>query len=150
MIFDIFEFLTVAATGLLSGALLAEACVLVPYWRKMPISDFLSLHHTMATSLFRFYAPLTIAGTTIPILMAAISLVVGRSSYLWLLCGICAVSLLLFYFMFFKAANESFATGKDQDAANETLSTWAKLHMVRTAISITGFFSATLGIAIGN
>jgi len=142
------EFLTVAATGLLAGALLTEACVLVPYWQKMPPAEFLSLHHTMSTSLFRYFAPLTIMGTSIPIVTGVVALLAGmKNSALYCISALCAITLLVFYFGFFKNANQSFVTEQVPEKAERTLATWSRLHNIRTAFSIVGFFAAVAAIA---
>ena len=139
----IFEFATVVMTGLLAGALLTEAFILVPYWKKMPSSEFLRLHHTMSPSLFRYYAPLTIAGTMLPIITATLYFtLVATNGTWWLISGLCAISLLAFYFGFFKNANQSFATNNDPKIAQATLNKWASLHNVRTAIAVVGFVAS--------
>jgi hypothetical protein len=136
-------FLTVIATGLLAGALLTEACVLVPYWKGMPTSEFLRLHHTMSSSLFRYFAPLTIAGTTLPIAYSAITLCTNTGSNpASLICGACGIGLLAFYFGFFRKANLSFATEDNPRAAATTLARWAKLHAMRSGVAGVGFIAS--------
>ena len=140
---DIFEFATVVMTGLLAGALLTEAFILVPYWKKMPSDEFLRLHHTMSPSLFRYYAPLTVAGSALPIITSSLyfNLYGGNWSW-WFMSGFCAISLLGFYFGFFKNANLAFATGKDPKIAQAILEKWALLHNMRTVIAVVGFVAS--------
>ncbi|MEM1230565.1 MAG: hypothetical protein AAGI15_08520 [Pseudomonadota bacterium] len=142
-----FELLTVVSAGLLAGALLAEAGVLVPYWRRMPIAEFLRLHHTMASSLFRFYAPLTIAGTMLPIIAGGLSLGQAEPGLLWPLSALCAGGLLLFYLLFFRQANASFATETDLDRGQATLARWAALHAARTLVAVAGFVFAVIAFS---
>ena len=62
--------LDLAAVGLLgtlSGALLAEGIVLVPYWRALQPAEFTDLHHGFAPRLYRFFAPLTALAVTVAI-----------------------------------------------------------------------------------
>ena len=129
---EIFEFATVVMTGLLAGALLTEAFILVPYWKKMPSDEFLRLHHTMSPSLFRYYAPLTVAGSALPILTSILYFnLQGSDGSWWLVSCFCAISLLGFYFGFFKNANLAFATNKDSKIARAILEKWAFLHKQR-------------------
>lgn len=78
---DILEFGTVIMTGLLAGALLTEAFILVPYWKKMPSIEFLRLHQTMSPSLFRYYVPLTVAGSAFPIITTILYFNIEGSSW---------------------------------------------------------------------
>ncbi|MFT5571307.1 MAG: hypothetical protein ACI9FR_000221 [Cryomorphaceae bacterium] len=139
----LFEFATVVMTGLLAGALLTEAFILVPYWKKMPPDEFLRLHHTMSPSLFRYYAPLTVAGSALPIITSSLYLnLYGANWSWWFMSGFCAIALLGFYFGFFKNANLAFATGKDPEIAQAILEKWALLHNMRTVIAAVGFVAS--------
>ncbi len=140
------EFITIMATGLLAGALLTEACILVPYWQKMPAKTFLRLHHKMAPSLFRYFAPLTVIGTLLPIITFILVYSASETSWpAWLLSATCAVCLLSFYLLFFRQANNRFSTTTDPEIAAKTLAAWAKVHMIRTFIAIVGFSAAIWG-----
>lgn len=139
------ELIAVLAAGLLSGALLTEAFVLVPYWKRLPPEEFLRLHPTLAPSLFGFFAPLTIAGTLLPLVACLVLFTLARVSFWWALSGLSALAILGLYFAFFRGANLQFAQTKDASRAATTLGTWARLHNLRTVIAILGFASATLG-----
>jgi hypothetical protein len=146
---EIIGFATVIMTGLLAGALLTEAFILVPYWKKMPSDEFLRLHHTMSSSLFRYYAPLTVAGSALPII--ALITYVSLTGFIWswwYVSCFCACSLLGFYFAFFKNANLAFATNKDPDVARSILEKWAFLHNLRTAVAVFGFVAALTAYAV--
>lgn len=135
--------LTVIGTGLLAGALLTEACVLVPYWKNMSPGEFLRLHHTMSSSLFRYFAPLTIAGTSLPILCSATTFLMKTGhDPASLIQGACGVGILIFYFGFFRNANLSFANQDNPTKAARTLGIWARLHLMRTGVAIVGFIAA--------
>ncbi len=112
MVFEALQFISVAVIGLLIGSLLTEAMVLVPYWRKMKPQEFLSLHGAMGPSLYRYFAPLTVAGTIIPMITGIYSLALTPSS-LSLSASVAVLTGLMLgiYFIYFKAANESFETG---------------------------------------
>ena len=66
-------FLAVTAMGLTAGAVLAEAMVLVPYWRSMPPAAFLAWYRQHGELLFRFYAPLEIAAALLVVAAASAS-----------------------------------------------------------------------------
>ncbi len=51
--------LSTMALGLFTGSLLTEGMILVPYWKRMPASEFIKLHGTLGPQLFRYFAPLT-------------------------------------------------------------------------------------------
>ena len=133
------------ATGLLAGGLLTEARILVPYWRQMPTEDFLKLHHTMAPSLYRFFAPLTVMGTISPILTCIFVSTPNRFvESAWFISAVSAVLLLGFYLFFFRSANNTFSKTTDVDVAKPILEKWASMHTIRTWIACVSFVSAIL------
>ncbi len=140
--------LTCLAAGLLAGALLTEDRILVPYWRSMPPDQFLALHHTLGPALYRYFAPLTIAGTLLPLLALGYTLFHDQyGHHYWLKSAICALILLGLYFGFFRRANASFASGDDPNVAQVTLAQWARLHTLRTIVATIGFVCTILGYA---
>lgn len=142
-----FEMLAVTASGLLAGALVTEACILVPYWKTMSPEDFLRLHPTLAPLLFRFYAPLTIAGTILPLAVCALHWAFEPTALLpWSLSAACGIGLIGFYFGFFQAANRQFEQGTSPNEASMVLSKWAKMHQARTVVAVLGSIFAALGL----
>ncbi|MEM7098761.1 MAG: hypothetical protein AAF541_10925 [Pseudomonadota bacterium] len=143
------EIATVVAAGLLAGSLLTEARVLVIYWQQMEVSEFSRLHPQLAPILFRFFAPLTILGTALPITTALTAISVGRpATPFWLFSAACALALLAFYFMFFKAANKQFAQNRDPAQTVLTLSRWKQMHNCRTTIALAGFIASIWALKI--
>ena len=108
MIFEALQFISVAVIGLLIGSLLTEAMVLVPYWRKMKAEEFLRLHNAMGPSLYRYFAPLTVLGTIIPIITGIYSLVLTPSSVgLSVVVALLTATMFGIYFIYFKIILES-------------------------------------------
>ena len=143
----ILEILSTLALGLLVGSLLTEAMILVPYWRKMEPKEFLRLHGTMGPSLYRYFAPLTIAGTMIPMITGFISFV-GHKFVINLSVVVALLTSLMFviYFIYFKSANKSFETGSiDIEQISEELKRWASWHWLRVVIGLLAF---TLSIIV--
>lgn len=141
--------LSIFASGLLAGALLTEAMVLVPFWRKLAPGEFLTRHGDMAPLLFRFYAPLTVLGTSLPIITMLIALLFNDSSQvLWIGSGSIAIALLSIYFVYFKSANARFESGKLEDSELETeLVRWAYWHNFRTNLACIGFLLSLIALA---
>jgi len=141
MLLEALQTISVAVIGLLTGSLLTEAMILVPYWRKMEPADFLRLHGTMGPSLYRYFAPLTVAGTMIPIVTGVYSMVltpysVDLSAMVALLAGM----MFFTYFVYFKAANESFETGSvGVEKVPDELRRWAAWHWLRVVIGLIAF-----------
>jgi len=141
MLLEALQAISVAVMGLLTGSLLTEAMILVPYWRKMEPAEFLRLHGTMGPSLYRYFAPLTVAGTMIPIITGVYSMVltpssVGLSAMVALLAGMMFCT----YFVYFKGANESFETGSiGVERVSDELRRWAAWHWLRVVIGLTAF-----------
>jgi len=138
--FELLSLCSCIFTGLFAGALLTEAGILVPYWRKMAPGEFLALHHTMAPSLQQFFTPLTILGALLPTITLVAGWLSGTTPNLyWWVSATLAASALAFYFGFFKSANQRFADGKDPAEAKTTLAQWARWHNLRTLFAILAF-----------
>ena len=141
MIFETLQIISVAVIGLLVGSLLTEAMILVPYWRKMKSEEFLRLHGTMGPSLYRYFAPLTIAGTVTPIITGIYSVILTPSSFsLSAVVAVLAGMMFCIYFIYFKAANESFETGSvGVEVIPDELERWAAWHWLRVVIGLIAF-----------
>ncbi len=100
MIYKIFLILSTATLGVFLGTQLAEAVLIVPYWKNMSADDFFAFYKLYGERLHQFYAPLTIASTILPIATFVVSLV-GKSKtdlLLWLM----TASSILFFATFFR------------------------------------------------
>lgn len=142
----------VVALGISAGALVTEGEVLVPYWRSLPPSEFLSWYRDNAELLFNFFGPAEIVAAVLAIaaaLMFAIKRLQGLS---WLiLAAALAIAVLLAFPIYFKDVNASFASGTIavNDVARE-LERWATWHWSRTVLALAAFISAVLGIQPGS
>ena len=145
-----FAVLATTASGLLAGALVTEACVLVPYWKKMEPEQFQRLHSTLSPLLFRFYAPLTVAGTVLPVTVCGMLWATGGDAIgMWTVSAACAIGLLAFYFGFFRQANIQFANSQSPEQSGESLNRWATMHQLRTIVAVLGFVFAGLALTEG-
>ena len=147
-IFQSLQFVTTLASGIFTGALLTEAFVLVPFWRKMDAADFLSRHASMGPSLFRFFAPLTVAGSMLPPLTWLLATVThSPTQTYWAISGLIGLAMLAIYFAYFDKANASFkdASIEESALANE-LARWAFWHNFRTGLAVIGFSTALLAL----
>jgi hypothetical protein len=140
---EILGALAAISLGIFAGAQLAEACVLVPFWRRLSATEFFSLHHAMGPILFRFFAPVT----AVAVLLALASAFFTPDN-LWSVSG-AALSLmaLVMFFAYFKSANAAFAERSitDEELHGE-LARWAKWHLVRTTIVIGAFTSSIIAL----
>ncbi|PHS13282.1 MAG: hypothetical protein COA86_17390 [Kangiella sp.] len=140
-ILAILEISSTLALGLLVGSLLTEAMILVPYWRKMEPKEFLRLHGTMGPSLYRYFAPLTIAGTMLPMITGVISFVAHNFTLNASVVVALLTSLMfIIYFIYFKSANKSFESCSiDIEKISEELKRWASWHWLRVVIGLIAF-----------
>jgi hypothetical protein len=107
----IFLLLSAAVLGVFLGAQIAEACLFIPIWKKMSADDFFEQHHSVRPLLLRFFAPLTIAATVIPLIAVLLHWIINpnQSPFMWVM----GVSTLLFfstYFLYFKMLIRNFLT----------------------------------------
>lgn len=141
--------LSAGALGILGGALLAEGFLLVPYWRTLPPAEFFALHPSYGPRLFRFFAPLTIAGPILSVLAAMLPLSgTGCLRGFSVLAALLACSMVGMYFFFFSGVNALFAARqiRDEDLA-ATLKRWAIWHGWRVVIALLAFGCSLLAIA---
>jgi len=148
MIIEVLQLISSLALGLLVGSLLAEAMILVPYWRSMEPKEFLSLHSTLGPRLFLYFAPLTILATILPVLAAVVPVILGATfHWLSLVPAIITLLMLAIYMSYFKGANDSFKTGSvGVEGLSEELTKWAKWHWVRVVLGIVAFLTSLLVI----
>lgn len=130
---DIFYAISAGILGIFTGAQIAEGILFIPYWKSLTPKMFFLLHKTYGPKIYRFFAPLTIAATLIPIGTAIYSLAINSHGKLFsALMGVFTLLFFATYFMYFKKANKSFeeATLTDEELPVE-LEKWDKWHWAR-------------------
>jgi hypothetical protein len=138
--------LTVLVLGLFAGSLLTEAFLLVPYFRSIKFDDFYRLHDDFGPRLYRYYAPLTIAATVLPLVSAAAITLVDptKSSLSWLAAAL-SFAIMTTYFLYFRRANLSFAEKRLSETELELeLTRWSGVHNFRTVLAISAFVVSIL------
>jgi len=141
----------VVAVGLSAGAMLAEAAVLVPYWRSLEAAAFLAWYAANAARLFDFFAPLEIAGAGLGVVAAGLYGFRRRSGAVLLaLSALLAVGVLVPFPLYFRDVNASFeaATIEHGQVAAE-LARWAWWHWLRTALGTGAFVTGLLAVWAG-
>jgi Domain of unknown function (DUF1772) len=130
--------------GLFSGSLLTEAFVLVPFWRTLRPDAFFAFHHDFGNRLFRYFAPLTIAATALPVLLALWNEGVNLSANISAVASLVTLS---FFPLYFRKANQAFHERQvsNEDLPNQ-LKIWARVHAIRTVVALMAFCSALFAI----
>jgi len=137
--------------GITLGAIVAEAALLVPYWKSLPPDAFLRWYRENADRLLRFFGPLEVAATLLTV-VAAVShrLSTGGFSLLLVSSSVALVVALAMFPAYFKRANASFAAGTiAPDLVAAELHRWERWHWVRIAVVATAFL-ATLSAVGGD
>lgn len=140
--------LTTLVLGLFAGSLLTEALLLVPYFRSLSFEEFNRLHHEFGPRLYRYYAPLTISATLVPLATAAATLLdyPRINLFAWLAAALVLV-ILATYVFYFRAANLAFAERRlDEPALAKELTRWASVHTFRTALALCAFIASVLAV----
>ena len=150
---ELSNILLLSSTGVLGvflGAQIAEACLFVPIWKKMNPDDFFEQHKSVGPLIYRFFAPITIAATVIPLVTVAVNLFFNAEQLILTL--ILGVSTLIFfstYFLYFKEANQKFS---DRSLTNEELPSelakWESWHWFRIVFEAIAFLSALIMLLI--
>lgn len=135
--------------GVFLGAQIAEAYLLVPYWKALPADEFFELHKVYGSKIHQFFAPLTITATLLPL----ITVVYGIANHFHdpLLLGLMGISTIAFfstYFLYFEKANNSFV---DRALCDEELSLeldrWGAWHWGRIFFELIAFVCALVLLA---
>jgi hypothetical protein len=135
----------VITLGLSAGAMLAEATLLVPYWRSLPASDFLRWFAENEPRLTAFYGPLEVAAAVLALVAGgACALRRHRGSRPLALAAFLAVGVLAMYPLYFEDVNASFVAGTiDAAAVASELARWSAWQWVRVATGIAAFVVAS-------
>jgi hypothetical protein len=143
---EICTLLATIALGLTAGALLAEALVLVPFWRSVPPTSFLSWYKINARRLYNFFAPLEVSTAALTVSAAILhGLTASTGNGLRYTAAILMVTVLAVFPIYFQRANASFADGSIAvERVAEELCRWGTWHWARTGIAIAAFACALL------
>ena len=135
------------ATGLSAGALLAEACVLVPMWRRQESAAFLSWYGAHAALLLRFFGPLEVVAAATSAVAAALAVGIGAAGgVLACLAATGNVLVLASFPLYFRNANARFASGDmSAEDVRRSLAAWSAWHWGRTAVAILAFSLSVCG-----
>ena len=130
--------------GLLTGSLLLEGLVLVPFWKKLKPREFFSFHPIFGQQLFRYFAPLTVLAVIFPIISAFWS---GGSNIGLNISAGTSLILLSFFPFYSKGANDAFSNGQvSAEELPQRLAQWQKVHALRMVVSVAAFGSALVGV----
>jgi hypothetical protein len=145
---ELFTVSTALVLGLFAGSLLTEALLLVPYFRALKLDEFYRLHDDFGPRLYRYFAPLTICATILPLLSAAgIMLADPRNgTFAWSAAALCLV-IISTYLFYFRRANQAFAEKVlSQADLRLELARWAVIHTLRTVLAIGAFAASILAV----
>lgn len=133
--------LSTGCLGIFLGTQLAEACLIVPYWKKLSPDKFFDFYSSYGHKLHKFYAPLTIVATLSTLCTVTLFLLKGSEELVVLLViGSATLTFFSTYFMFFKNANKRFS---DKSISNSDLPSelirWGNWHWARVAFESIAF-----------
>ena len=136
----------VLVLGTSAGALLAEATVLVPYWRSLEPQAFRDWYEANGALLLRFFGPLEIVALAVPLAALAAAWSAGGSVRTGLAVAVAgSVAVLVTFPLYFKAANESFTDASiDVSALPAELERWAVWHWVRVVLAFAAFAASVV------
>ena len=141
MTLKIILLLSTGTLGIFLGTQLAEAALLVPYWKSISPDEFFAFYKAYGNKLHQFYSPLTIAATLLSVSTLVWCLLTKQKidSLMW---AMVVFTLLFFssYFVYFKEANLSFT---ERTITNELLpyklTEWANWHWGRVSCETVAF-----------
>lgn len=134
-------FLAAIALGLSAGALVAEAAVLVPFWRGMKPAAFYEWYRTHASLLLAFFGPLEVVAAVLAVVAAAANGVAAAPNrILFFMAAALALAVLATFPIYFRDVNARFAAGSiPHDRLPYELATWARWHQGRTIAAVGAF-----------
>lgn len=141
MILKTLLILSTGTLGVFMGTQLAEAALIVPYWKGLSPDDFFDFYKNYGKKLHQFYSPLTIVSTLLP--LTTIAFCVFTKQKIDPLMWLTLVFTLLFfssYFVYFKEANLSFTERSFSDELlSNKLNEWANWHWGRVICELAAF-----------
>jgi len=140
--------LATLALGLSAGALVAEAGILVPYWRSLRAQEFLAWYRQHASLLFRFFGSMEVVSTALVVVATVSCWLTGHPGKALVTASAALAFLVLAAFpIYFQKVNASFAEGTiDPGAVATELRRWSNWHGVRTLLAIGAFLLAALAL----
>ena len=140
--------IAIVALGLTAGALLAEACVLVPFWRGERPEAFLDWYRRHAALLVRFFGPLEVASVALIGIAAGLAWWTHAPGRVQLyVSAALTLAVLASFPLYFGAANARFADGTlPPTGVADALKQWATWHWVRTLAGIAAFALAVASL----
>lgn len=146
MISAILLLLSSIVLGIFLGAQITEAILLVPNWKALKADDFFKFYQNYGQKIHRFFAPLTIVATVLPLLTITYQLA-NRSENigLYALMGLSTVAFFSTYFLYFKQANTSFMERElsSKELPHE-LKRWGHWHWSRIGLEFITFVCSLL------
>jgi hypothetical protein len=138
--------LSAAILGIFLGTQIAEACLFVPIWKEMDADDFFEQHQSVGPLIYRFFAPLTVAATVIPLITVLLSLIrdPAQNELIWVM-GVSTLAFFSTYSLYFKKANQKFS---DRSLSNDELPVelqkWANWHWTRIGFETIAFLCSII------
>ena len=148
MILEATTLLSSAVLGIFLGSQLVEALLFLPFWKAMTADAFFDFYKRYGRGIHRFYAPLTILATILPVVSTLIyfsSPTDQQTSVLYLVLGVSAVAFFSTFFLYFKSANRKFSQRaiSDNDLAAE-LRMWGNWHWGRIYLEAIALISTLI------
>jgi hypothetical protein len=138
--------LAVLVLGVMAGALLTEALVLVPHWRSLSPDAFFAWYAANGDRLFDFYGPLEMAA----LLFVAAAAVANRrrpGGRPFVAAAVLAFVILGTFFVYFGDVNASFAARTiEPSRLPDELARWSRWHWARTLIGVAAFATSVVGL----
>lgn len=135
------QLLSSLSLGIFVGAQLTEAVLFVPYWKSLPADDFFDFYRNYGRKIHRFFAPLTIVATVVPLFTVVYSFVrQDGNQALFGLMGLFTLSFFSTYFLYFKKANRRFFDRSlSETALRNELKKWGQWHWLRVGFELLAF-----------
>jgi len=144
--------LSVGILGIFVGTQIAEGALFVPYWKNLHTAEFFELHKTYGPKIYKFFAPITIGATFIPVVAAIYSVVTNAEGQVASI--VTAALCLMFFFtypLYFKKANKSFADASLSEAElPKELIKWGKWHWARVYMELAAFAGSIVALLQAN
>jgi hypothetical protein len=140
----VLTFLAAAMLGVVVGALLTEALVLLPFWRSLTARSFFEWYRGHGDLLLRFFGPLEVLAALLVAFAAAAAWIRDGHAPPYLLTAalLCIVVLVMFP-LYFRAANASFTAGSvEPDRLADELRRWGRWHWSRVCMAAVAFAAA--------
>ncbi|MBO6515072.1 MAG: DUF1772 domain-containing protein [Bacteroidia bacterium] len=141
------QILSVISVASFAGAMLMLDTSLVAFWKQVSPDEFLDWFSAYSSGISRTTGIFVKLSMLLPLISLLVNMLNRQAMIYWSLSYICILAIMVITATFFVDANESFVSKTiELGKVPETITTWGRLHAIRTTLAFVSAFLASVGL----